>query len=778
MTSPCVSVILPVYNEEGNIAACLRGLSKALAGLEHEILVCYDFDEDTTLPAIARMEDKPAAVKLVRNTLGKGAAAAIQAGFQAARGDVLVVTMADLSDPPDVIPAMALKIREEGADVVSGSRYMKGGSQIGGPKIKTLLSRAAGLSLRWVAGMGTHDATTNFRAYSRRIIENTKIQSKYGMELALELTVKAHVNGFRVDEVASSWQDRSAGESRFRLWKWMPRYLRWYLSAMAEPLFVWSVLLGATIAALVFALRHAPVVPLIDEWFYIPLLVGRESLSLEWLWAQHNEHRIPLAKLVWFVLERLSGLDARLGVTVNVLLLAASSAILILALRRFRGQNAWTDAFVPLLFLHWDHWENMTWPFQIAFTLHHVVLSVLLAMILDLRRSRPSSKAPLFGVGLIVLALVGSSGLPFIALLAPWWIWTTSRERPRVHPVLSLGLPCLALAIAALQALAYRPLPHFPSTPGPGAAAVVAVQFLTGSLGFQGTRNWPVSGWMTVAALAATIGVLLKRSCRDLSGRGLLVTLGGLLILACLVGHARSGFSPFAGFWERYVTLACVFPFLFYAALGEVRPPLLARLARMSLLILMAFLFRLNGAHALDLLTQRRLAEESLLRDVDAGVPVSLLALRHRYWYGIHPSLGDFERDLRMLAEERASIFHKHPLPPQAIQWTGGPLKLSDGRQGTDLQQGGMFSPDLGSGLHRLRIEFGRLGPPAGEATLRASVRSSDGAKRTVWSSALKLPWHSETFEVTLQDGDQLTFTSDGAASSARYWLLVDAKRS
>src|SRR5882672_5897450 len=196
MTAPCVSVIPPVYNEEGNIATCLRGLAAALKDGEHEILVCYDFDEDKKLAVIAAMPYRPAAVKLVRNTLGRGVAFAIRAGFQAARGDVLVTTMADLSDPPDVIPRMAKKIREDGADVVSGSRYMKGGSQTGGPAFKGFLSRAAGLSLHWIGGVGTHDATTNFRAYSRRFIEQTPVESVAGFELALELTVKAHRRGF------------------------------------------------------------------------------------------------------------------------------------------------------------------------------------------------------------------------------------------------------------------------------------------------------------------------------------------------------------------------------------------------------------------------------------------------------------------------------------------------------------------------------------------------------------------------------------------------------
>jgi glycosyltransferase involved in cell wall biosynthesis len=256
MTGPCISVILPVYNEEGNIAACLRGLTRALQGEEHEILVCYDFDEDKTLPVIAAMQDKPASVKLVRNSLGRGVAFAIRAGLQAARGDVLVTTMADLSDPPEAIPAMARKIRIDGADVVSGSRYMKGGSQTGGPPFKTLLSRAAGLSLHWVAGVGTHDATTNFRAYSRRFIQHVEVESTHGFELALELTVKAHLKGFKVDEVPSSWKDRTAGDSHFKLWTWLPRYLRWYFRAMAVPLLICGVVLGGMAAAVVYFWRR------------------------------------------------------------------------------------------------------------------------------------------------------------------------------------------------------------------------------------------------------------------------------------------------------------------------------------------------------------------------------------------------------------------------------------------------------------------------------------------------------------------------------------------
>jgi dolichol-phosphate mannosyltransferase len=237
---PLVSVVIPVYNEGENIQLCVRRLTEALADTPHELLVCYDFDEDTTLPALAAMPDRPATVRLVRNSLGKGVANALIAGFAAARGDVVVTSMADLSDPPSVIPLMAAKIRDEGAHVVSGSRYMRGGTQRGGPRLKTLMSRTAGLSLHYVGRIPTHDATTNFRAYSRRFLDEVPVESGRGFEVGLELTTKAHLLGYRVAEVPSSWDDRTAGTSKFDLVGWLPAYLHWYGVAMRRPVLRWT----------------------------------------------------------------------------------------------------------------------------------------------------------------------------------------------------------------------------------------------------------------------------------------------------------------------------------------------------------------------------------------------------------------------------------------------------------------------------------------------------------------------------------------------------------
>lgn len=225
-----ISIVVPVFNEAANILVFLRSLEAEVQDA-HEIVIVYDFPEDNTLPAVAAMQPPCESVRLVHNTLGRGVLNALKAGFQASQGDVVVVMMADCSDEPKDVAAMAKLIRA-GADVVAGSRYAPGGRQEGGPFLKRTLSRLAGVSLYYLAGLPTRDATNNFRAYSRRVVEQIPIEGKASFALALELTVKAHWRGWKVAEVPTTWRDRTAGQSRFRTFAWMPYYLRWYLLAL------------------------------------------------------------------------------------------------------------------------------------------------------------------------------------------------------------------------------------------------------------------------------------------------------------------------------------------------------------------------------------------------------------------------------------------------------------------------------------------------------------------------------------------------------------------
>jgi glycosyltransferase involved in cell wall biosynthesis len=229
--TPDLSVIVPCYNEGENIATMLRALVANVHVDNFEVLVVYDFAEDTTVPVVDALKDELPQVRLHHNQIGRGALNALRAGFAVARAPYVLVTMADLSDDPADIDGM-LDLARNGADVVAASRYMRGGGQFGGPLLKRTMSRLAGLSLHYVGGIGTHDPTSNYKLYSRQLLDRVTIESEAGFELALELTVKAHMSGLRVSELPSTWRDRTAGESRFQIAKWLPHYLRWYFLAM------------------------------------------------------------------------------------------------------------------------------------------------------------------------------------------------------------------------------------------------------------------------------------------------------------------------------------------------------------------------------------------------------------------------------------------------------------------------------------------------------------------------------------------------------------------
>ena len=229
VAGPELAIVLPVYNEGDSVEPVLRGLAAGVS-TPHEMVVVYDFDEDTTVPVIDRLCPEIPALRGLRNDLGRGVLNAMKAGIAATTAPYVLITMADGSDEAEVVDSM-VALAKGGADVVAGSRYMPGGSQVGGPALKRLMSRTAGLTLHWLARVPTHDPTSNFKLYSRRFLDSVTIESTAGFELALELTVKATLAGRRVAEVPTTWRDRTSGASNFKLRKWLPHYLHWYRMA-------------------------------------------------------------------------------------------------------------------------------------------------------------------------------------------------------------------------------------------------------------------------------------------------------------------------------------------------------------------------------------------------------------------------------------------------------------------------------------------------------------------------------------------------------------------
>jgi glycosyltransferase involved in cell wall biosynthesis len=230
-----LSIVVPVYNEGDNILKTLSEIKDNIK-LYNNIYIIYDFAEDTTLKALKRIDLKNYKISLLRNKYGKGALNAIKTGIEESVDDVVLVVMADLSDDLSVVDKM-FDLIKNGYDVVCGSRYMKGGAQLGGPKFKGLLSRLAGISLHYLTGIPTHDVTNSFKMYRKSALKNINIQSSGGFEIGMEITVKTFLNGGKITEVPSTWKDRSEGKSNFKLFRWLPKYIKWYVYAVYKRYF-------------------------------------------------------------------------------------------------------------------------------------------------------------------------------------------------------------------------------------------------------------------------------------------------------------------------------------------------------------------------------------------------------------------------------------------------------------------------------------------------------------------------------------------------------------
>lgn len=230
-----LSVVIPVYHEGENV---LRVYDRFIAdaGPFGEMIFVWDRPDDPTIPFIDQLRGRDERVISLHNTLGRGVLNALKSGIAAARGPAILVAMGDLSDDLKVVPTLLDQWRH-GSAVACASRYMPGGALIGAPFLKGLLSRLAGLSLYGIGALPVHDPTNNFKLYDAAFLKGATIESSRGFELALELTVKAREQGLAITETPSVWQERTAGASKFRLFQWLPGYLRWYGRALRNRFF-------------------------------------------------------------------------------------------------------------------------------------------------------------------------------------------------------------------------------------------------------------------------------------------------------------------------------------------------------------------------------------------------------------------------------------------------------------------------------------------------------------------------------------------------------------
>ncbi len=227
-----IDILIPVYNEGRNILNVLEALSSNVK-TPYRVLICHDHDEDDTLAVIRESGRAYPNIRFIKNE-GKGVFDAIQTGFKKSNAPAVIVMPADDTFNAGIIDSLVLHWRS-GSEIVAPSRFMKGGCMKGCPWLKAALVRSAAFVLYHVAQLPTHDPTNGFRLFSRSFLGRVKIESQKGFAFSLELLVKCHRLGGKITEVPAVWIERADKRTRFKLFKWLPIYLRWFFFAFQTP---------------------------------------------------------------------------------------------------------------------------------------------------------------------------------------------------------------------------------------------------------------------------------------------------------------------------------------------------------------------------------------------------------------------------------------------------------------------------------------------------------------------------------------------------------------
>jgi hypothetical protein len=426
---------------------------------------------------------------------------------------------------------------------------------------------------------------------------------------------------------------------------------------------VWGVWAVLTCQAVAFVATNAVDFPYFDEWEMIPVLSGHEPLTFSWLWSQHNEHRIVLARLLYLLVERLSDYDFRAGMFVNAVAMSAGAAVLIDVVRRERGRTEYSDAFFPLLLLNLGQAQTFTNGFQMALIIWTLLTLGILVVIM--RRGSLSFRWALaFACAVALEPLLGGPGVtivPVLALSVGISAWSL-RHQPgsRYASAIVLGVTGIAVALTAFYFHGYVVPAKHPGNPSPLGTVNATIQFLTTGFGSAARLWWPMTKWLCLLALVAVAaaGWLVVRGRPDERPRAL--RLGSfcvaLLGLAIATAWARSVLSNDALFASRYAALAAPFWCGIYFVWELVDRPRLRRVGQAALFLCSALLLVPNRRDGDREAIFFRDVRQDAIDDIAAGVPLDQLVRHHhdKLYYGAPDVLAE---RMRMLRARRIGVF-------------------------------------------------------------------------------------------------------------------------
>ena len=204
-----LSIVVPVYNEEESVPELYNWIKKVTTKnqLSYEVIFIDDGSTDTSWSVIKKLSSKSKEIRGIRFNRNFGKSAALQTGFNAAVGEVVITMDADLQDSPDEIPDLVRMIKEKGYDLVSGWKK-KRHDPIG----KTIPSKLFNKVTSWVSGISLHDFNCGLKAYRNDVVKNIEV---YG-EMHRYIPLIAKWNGFvKIGEKVVEHRARKYGKTKF-----------------------------------------------------------------------------------------------------------------------------------------------------------------------------------------------------------------------------------------------------------------------------------------------------------------------------------------------------------------------------------------------------------------------------------------------------------------------------------------------------------------------------------------------------------------------------------
>ena len=221
-----LSIVIPARDEAGCIASTVEHLHLELRlnQVPHEIIVVDDGSTDETWSILTQLRKGNDALSAVQNAAPHGFGRAVASGLDRARGDALVIMMADESDDcRDVVRYW--KTLNEGYDCVFGSRFISGGGVIDYPPLKLWINRLANLFIRLLFRIKLNDTTNAFKAYRRSVIDGCRPLISPHFNLTVELPLKAIVRGYSWTTIPITWRNRRVGKPKLQIQEMGSRYL-------------------------------------------------------------------------------------------------------------------------------------------------------------------------------------------------------------------------------------------------------------------------------------------------------------------------------------------------------------------------------------------------------------------------------------------------------------------------------------------------------------------------------------------------------------------------